>query len=351
VKIFDKYMLRCIELAKLGAGNVAPNPMVGAVLVYNERIIGEGYHKQYGQAHAEVNCVNSVNDENKNLISNSTLFVSLEPCAHTGKTAPCVDLIMAHKIPHVVIGCRDSFEKVNGKGIEKLIAAGIKVDVGILENDCKNLNKYFFTFYEKQRPYIILKWAQTYDGFIAKENNEAIKISNEQVNVLVHKCRTKTAAILVGTKTIEFDNPFLTARKWEGKNPIRFVIDVDLKLSLKSNVFNDDAHTIILNKHKEEKNGNILFYKMDEKERLLNAFVRCCIEQKINAVIIEGGTKTINEFISANLWDEAMVITNTEMKLCKGIQAPILKNEKLFETKNILTNKIDFYKQQDNEFL
>jgi diaminohydroxyphosphoribosylaminopyrimidine deaminase / 5-amino-6-(5-phosphoribosylamino)uracil reductase len=344
-------MYRCIELAQLGAGNVAPNPMVGTVLVYNERIIGEGYHMQFGKAHAEVNCLNAVQENDKQHIHKSILFVSLEPCAHTGKTPPCVNMILENKIPHVVIGCRDSFEKVNGKGIDKLKAAGVKVDIGILEKECISLNKYFFTFYEKKRPYIILKWAQTMDGFISDEKSNPIKISNEATNIAVHKWRIETASILVGTKTIETDNPFLTSRKWEGKNPIRFVVDIRLKLPKQSNVFNNDAQTIIINNFKSAKEDDLLFFKIEKNETVLQAMVRCCNEEKVNAVMVEGGAKTINEFIAEDLWDEAIIITNTKMKIGKGIKSPILQNETIFESKNILTDKIDFYKQQQNEFL
>jgi diaminohydroxyphosphoribosylaminopyrimidine deaminase / 5-amino-6-(5-phosphoribosylamino)uracil reductase len=344
-------MLRCIELAQLGAGNVAPNPLVGAVLVYEGKIIGDGYHTKYGQAHAEVNCINSVAEENIELISKSILYVSLEPCAHFGKTPPCVDLILKYKIPHIVIGCTDSFEKVNGKSIEKLKDAEVNVEVGILEKECIKLNKQFFTFYTKKRCYIILKWAQTNDGFIAKKNGKPTKISNDFTNKYVHKLRGETPAILVGKNTVLKDNPSLTTRLWRGKNPVRLIIDSNLELGNYCNVFNEEAPTIIINKKKHEAIGNIIFYKVPEGKTIIEAIIECLYEQQINAVIIEGGAITLQHFIDKNLWDEAIVITNTATAIKTGISSPILKGSILLHTKNIFTDRIDFYKQNDNEFL
>jgi diaminohydroxyphosphoribosylaminopyrimidine deaminase / 5-amino-6-(5-phosphoribosylamino)uracil reductase len=344
-------MQRCIELAQLGAGNVAPNPLVGAVLVYDGKIIGEGYHEKYGEAHAEVNCINSVANENRSLVSKSILYVSLEPCAHFGKTPPCVDLILQNKIPHVVIGCTDSFEKVNGAGIEKLKATGVQVNLGILKKECLKLNKHFFTFHTKKRPYIILKWAQSIDGFIAKENGKPIKISNDFTNKYVHKLRAEVPAILVGKKTVQNDNPSLNTRLWKGKNPVRIIVDSLLELENNWNVFNDEAKTTIINKKKHETLGNILYYKVAEGATVNEGIIACLYEQQLNAVIIEGGTTTLQHFIDANLWDEAIVITNTAMAIKTGISSPILKSAILLGTENIFTDKIDFYKQHDNEFL
>ena len=218
-------MQRCIELAQLGAGTVAPNPLVGAVLVYNERIIGEGYHQQFGQAHAEVNCISAVAEADRELISLSTLYVSLEPCAHFGKTPPCTDLIIAHKIPTVVIGCRDPFKEVDGKGIEKLLAAAVEIVHPFMEAACRELNKRFFTFHTKQRPYIILKWAQTDNGIIGHSDHSRLLISNDFTNRLVHKWRSEEAGIMVGTNTALFDNPSLGNRLWNGAQPVRLVVD------------------------------------------------------------------------------------------------------------------------------
>ncbi len=344
-------MLRCIELAQLGAGNVAPNPLVGAVLVHEGKIIGEGFHEKYGEAHAEVNCLRSVRQEDAALISKSILYVSLEPCAHFGKTPPCVDLILQHKIPHVVIGSTDSFVKVNGKGIEKLIVAGVKVEVGILERECRTLNKYFFTFQEKKSPYIILKWAQTNDGFIASEDGTPIKISNDFTNKYVHKLRAETAAILVGKNTVQNDNPSLTTRLWKGSNPVRIIVDTNLELENDLCVFNNEAPTIIINKKKSETIGNFIFYKVGEETTIIHGIMACLYEQKLNAVMIEGGAKTLQHFIDANLWDEAIVITNKTMTIKTGISSPSLKGDILLHTNNIFTDRIDFYKQNDNEFL
>jgi diaminohydroxyphosphoribosylaminopyrimidine deaminase / 5-amino-6-(5-phosphoribosylamino)uracil reductase len=344
-------MQRCIALAQLGAGNVAPNPLVGAVLVHEGKIIGEGYHEKYGEAHAEVNCINSVAAENVSLIEKSILYVSLEPCAHFGKTPPCADLILQNGIPHVVIGCTDSFEKVNGMGIEKLKAVGVKVELGILEKECRILNKIFFTFEEKKRPYIILKWAQTSDGFITSADGKPIKISNNFTNKYVHKLRAETAAILVGKITVQQDNPSLTTRLWQGKNSVRVIIDTNLKLNNNFNVFNNEATTIIINNKKQETLENIIFYKIKEGTTIIEGIMACLYEQKLNSVIIEGGATTIQYFVDANLWDEAIVITNRNLKMKTGISSPKLEYEILLRTENIFTDTIDFYKQNDNEFL
>ena len=244
----EKFMLRCHDLARLGIARTAPNPMVGCVIVLDEKIIGEGYHRKCGEAHAEVNAINSVS--NHELLKKSTLYVSLEPCSHYGKTPPCTDLIISKKIPRVVIGCVDSFSEVSGRGIKKLKQAGCDVIVGVLENESRELNKRFFTFNEKKRPYIILKWAQTLDGFIdiirTDENQIAPTwISNEHSRMLVHKWRSHEDAIMVGTNTAEKDNPSLNVRDWDGKNPLRVVLDRQLRLNEKLNLFNNKIQTII----------------------------------------------------------------------------------------------------------
>ncbi len=343
------YIRRCIELAALGAGNVAPNPMVGAVLVYNNKIIGEGYHEKFGNIHAEVNCITSVQEADRHLIKNSTLYVSLEPCAHFGKTPPCADLIIQQNIQHVVIGCNDSFEKVNGAGVSKLNAAGIKVEVGILEDECVDLNKRFFTFYNSKRPYIILKWAQSNDGFIAGENFTKIKISNIYTDRLVHKWRSHEAAILVGANTVQTDNPTLTTRNWSGKNPVRVIIDMSLKLKDDVNVFNTDADTIIINSMLNATKNNVEFYKINEHQSATGAILECLYKRQINSVIIEGGTKTLQYFINAGLWDEARVITNTTLFLTKGVNAPLLNGKKIISSLNVFTDKIDFFLNNNND--
>ncbi|HMG82502.1 MAG TPA: bifunctional diaminohydroxyphosphoribosylaminopyrimidine deaminase/5-amino-6-(5-phosphoribosylamino)uracil reductase RibD [Ferruginibacter sp.] len=337
------YMQRCLELAKLGAGNVAPNPMVGTVLVYEERIIGEGYHQKYGQAHAEVNCINAVNQADIHLIQKSTLYVSLEPCAHFGKTPPCSELIIVKKIPRVVVGCRDSYEEVAGKGIANLEAAGVNVTVGILEKECLELNKRFFTFHEQQRPYIILKWAQSNDHKIGNADLSRVLISNEETNRLSHKWRSEEAAILIGTTTALHDNPSLTTRFWPGNNPIRLVIDMDLKLPASLAVFDREAKTIVFNRKKEEQNDNITYYKLKGNENIVPQLLKALYELKIQSVLIEGGTKTIQSFIDLNSWDEARVITNQQLQINNGIDAPDLKEEQLSFEEKILNDTINYY--------
>jgi diaminohydroxyphosphoribosylaminopyrimidine deaminase / 5-amino-6-(5-phosphoribosylamino)uracil reductase len=344
-------MQRCIALAQLGAGNVAPNPMVGAVLVYEHKIIGEGYHQKYGEAHAEVNCINAVSEEHKKDIEKSTLYVSLEPCAHHGKTPPCVDLILRYKIKHVVIGCRDSFKKVNSTGISILENAGVKVELTLLQHECRNLNKYFFTYHEKKRPYIILKWAQTNNGFIAEQNGKPIQISNDYTNKYVHKLRSEVSAILVGKNTVLNDNPALTTRLWQGKNPVRFVLDGSLELDNSFKIFNNEAQTICINNLKNKVQGSNIFIKKEESETIIEKLISYCNLHNLNSIIIEGGAKTIQYFIDAKQWDEAIVITNTAMQNNSGISSPKLQNELFLYSEIILNDCIAFFKQNQNEFL
>ena len=322
----EMYMQRCIQLAQLGQGMVAPNPMVGSVLVYQDQIIGEGYHQQYGQPHAEVNCINSVSEADKGLISQSTLYVSLEPCAHFGKTPPCADLIIKHQIPKVIIGCRDPFEAVNGKGIDKLLAAGVDVTVGILEEECKILNKRFFTFHTKKRPYIVLKWAETANRFIGNDTQERLLISSETTNKLVHKWRSEEAAILVGTNTALLDNPSLTNRLWTGKQPIRLVLDELLSLPKSLNIFDKKQLTIVFNLVKYEEELNLIYYKLEGNTPLLQQIMDACYQLNIQSILVEGGNKTLQSFIDNELWDEARVITNTQLTIEKGVPSPILFN-------------------------
>ncbi len=340
----EYYMNRCLQLAKLGAGKVAPNPMVGAVLLHNGLIIGEGYHEQYGGPHAEVNCINSVAEQNKELIAASTLYVSLEPCAHFGKTPPCADLIIKNKIPHVVIACRDAFIKVNGHGIEKLKEAGIEVTEGILEKEAMQLNKRFFCFHKNKRPYIILKWAQSNDGFIAGPAYKQIAISNDYTNRFTHRLRSYEAAIIVGTNTAIYDNPSLTARWWPGKNPLRIIIDKQLRLPLDAEIFKDTSPIIILNNIKEEKQENIYFHKIAKSENMLNALLKLLYENNINSLIAEGGTFTLQSFINEGLWDEAIVITNSGLNITNGIAAPVLTNKILMESFTIFSDQVQVYK-------
>lgn len=334
-------MHRCLHLAELGRGHVAPNPMVGAVLVHDGQIIGEGYHEKYGEAHAEVNCINSVGGKHKHLIASSTLYISLEPCAHFGKTPPCADLIVAHNIPKVVIGCRDIFAAVNGKGITILKEAGIDVTEGICENKCLELNRRFFTFHQKKRPYIILKWAQSVDGSIATELKESVAISGDIVNRLVHRWRSEETAIMVGTNTALADDPRLNTRLWNGDNPVRIVLDKDLRLPGHLNIFDRSSKTIVFNTIKSEEEDRIIFYKLSEM--LPGAVMNACYELDLQSVIIEGGTKLLQSFIDDGLFDEIRVIINTVLTIPGGYPAPKIKNATLKKQEWHSTNVIQEY--------
>ncbi len=340
----ETYIHRCFELAKLGAGYVAPNPMVGAVLVYNDRIIGEGYHEQFGHAHAEVTCINSVSEENKTLIQVSTLYVSLEPCAHFGKTPPCADLIIEKKIPEVVVACGDSFHQVDGKGIQKLIAAGVKVITPVLEKEALELNSRFFTFNNRYRPYIILKWAQTADGKIAHNDYSRLFISNEITNREVHKWRSHEASILVGTTTALKDDPSLTSRLWPGNNPVRLVIDKELTLPASLHLFDGTVKTIVFNTRLQEEKGEVHYYKISNEKSFIAQVLEVLYQLNIQSVLVEGGTKTLQSFIDEDCWDEARVITNTGLTIAAGIPAPMLINEAKIFTQKILSDTIHYYK-------
>lgn len=345
--IDEKYMYRCLELAKRGAGNVAPNPMVGAVLVNNDRVIGEGYHQVYGGSHAEPNCLASVPEEDSGLITQSVMYVSLEPCAHFGKTPPCADLIIKHRIPKVVVGCRDPFKEVSGKGIEKLRSGGVEVQQGVLENRCREVNKRFFSFHTEHRPYIILKWAQTANGFIAPLNSargEALHISNEFTNRLVHKWRSEEAAILVGTNTALIDDPRLTTRLWRGNNPTRLVIDMDLKIPATSKIFNSEAKTVVFNKVMHEEKENVLFYQVIDDVSIVHQVSNALYQLKILSVLVEGGAMLLQSFIDEGMWDEARVISNRKLAIGNGLRAPILADCEKTGEQNIFSDVIEFYK-------
>ncbi|HEY8784251.1 MAG TPA: bifunctional diaminohydroxyphosphoribosylaminopyrimidine deaminase/5-amino-6-(5-phosphoribosylamino)uracil reductase RibD [Mucilaginibacter sp.] len=321
----EKYMRRCLDLAGLGMGNVSPNPMVGAVIVMDTTIIGEGYHHKYGEAHAEVNAINQVIgnfSDSAELLDQSTLYVSLEPCAHYGKTPPCADLIIKHKIPKVVIGCPDPFEQVNGRGIEKLQDAGIEVITGVLEKECQWLNRRFFTRVQKHRPYIILKWAQTADGFFAPDDNSQCWITGMESRKLVHQWRSEEDAVLVGKNTAAIDNPRLNVRYGPGKSPKRIVIDRKLELNKNLNLFDQSVETLIFNENKTEIEGKNKYIALEDFERYVPQYILYQLYlQDIQSVIIEGGAHTLNTFIEAGLWDEARIITGTK-QLKQGIKAP-----------------------------
>lgn len=347
MKIHEKYIKRCIELAKNGLGTTYPNPLVGSVIVYENQIIGEGWHRKSGEPHAEVNAVNSVKD--KSLLPKSTIYVSLEPCCHFGKTPPCCDLIIAQKIPNIVIGTIDPFAKVAGNGIKKLIEAGRNVTVGILEEECKELNKRFFTFHHKKRPYIILKWAETEDGFLSpirKEEQKPVWITNEYSRQLVHKWRTEEHAILVGTQTVLDDNPKLDSRNWKGNNPIRIVLDRTGKISDDYFVKDDKSKTIIITEQENLTNSeNIIFENAIFDRNLPLSILEILHKNDIQSVIIEGGKKTLQTFIDANLWDEARIFKGRNSFL-SGTKAPDF-NGKLVEKKMILNDELLIFKSHD----
>lgn len=343
--IHETYLHRCLELAKQAAGYTAPNPMVGAVLVHEGRIIGEGFHKQYGGPHAEVNCINSVLPEDQPLIETSTIYVSLEPCAHHGKTPPCADLIVKHRIPEVVIGCRDPFVQVDGKGIDKLLAAGINVTLGVLEPESVDLNKRFFTFHRQHRPYIVLKWAQTADGRIANEDHSRLHISNGLTNRLVHKWRSEEAAILVGTNTALFDDPQLTTRSWTGKDPIRLVVDMDLRLPSSLKLFDQQVRTIVFNTVRHEEQDNLMFYQVTKDVSLVHQISNALYQLNILSVLVEGGAQLLQSFIDEGYWDEARIITNQSFFAGAGIKAPVLGTATLIETISIATDTIQILKK------
>jgi len=330
----EKYMRRCLELAQLGIGNVSPNPMVGAVIVHEVLVMGEGYHEQYGKAHAEVNAINQVLERFENseeLLKNSAIYVSLEPCAHYGKTPPCADLIIKHQIPKVVVGCRDPFEQVNGKGIEKLKAAGIEVISGVLENECKWLNRRFFTRVQKQRPYIILKWAQTTDGFFAPADKSQYWITGEESRRLVHQWRGEEDAVLVGKNTAAIDDPQLNLRYGNGRSPKRVVIDRKLELSHQLHIYDQSVETLIFNEVKTDIEGKIKYIALEDFDRFVPQYILFQLYlQDIQSVIIEGGAHTLNTFIEAGLWDEARIFTGKAV-LGQGIKAPCVTGSTIEE--------------------
>ncbi len=325
MNLHEQYMQRCLQLAKLGMGTAAPNPMVGSVIVHQGRIIGEGYHERCGEAHAEVNAIRSV--QNQDLLKESTLYVNLEPCAHVGRTPACSSLIIEKEIPRVVIGCTDSFEKVSGKGIQMLKDAGVDVVLGVLEQESLELNKRFFTFHNQKRPYIILKWAETKDGFIdyerSEENPQAAWITNDLCRALVHKWRTEEPAILVGTQTLIKDNPQLNVRAWTGRNPIRVSFDRFLEAPQTHYLFDDSQETFIFSEKKSlDKTSKQTHLIEIEPDKDLNTQILSFLhENEIQSLIVEGGQQVLDAFISQGLWDEARVFTGN-VQFGKGVKAP-----------------------------
>lgn len=342
----DIYIKRCIQLAQNGHGSVAPNPMVGAIVVYQDKIVGEGYHQQYGEAHAEVNALRNVPQE---ILSECTLYVNLEPCSHHGKTPPCADLIISKGIKRVVIGTLDPFEKVSGKGLNKLNNAGIETSINHCVSECNELNKRFFTNVIKKRPFIILKYAQTSNGYIGRTNNtrnESSQISNEYSQRLTHRWRTEEASILVGKNTAFIDNPRLDARYYAGKSPIRIVIDSDLKIPNNYHVYDSSVPTILFTKSNQTpqiENVEFINYT-DYENNFLPFLLQELTQRNIQSILVEGGAKTLQSFIDQGLWDEARVFTSP-FEWTEGIKAPQLsKNSTLFKTEKIHTDILHYYK-------
>ena len=340
MKTHEYFIEKCISLARKGILNVSPNPMVGCVIVNDGEIVGEGYHKEYGKNHAEVNAINSVKD--KSVLKNSILYVNLEPCCHHGKTPPCTDIIIKYNIPKVVIGCIDTFTKVSGQGIKKLKNNSVEVIYGVLEKDCIELNKRFFCYHIKKRPYIILKWAKSKDNFIAPINQEkSFWMTSDESKKLVHSWRAEEDAILVGRKTVVADNPSLTVRECQGKNPIRIVIDKELSLNEKSNVFDDQAETIIFNNIKTAIIDKTTYLKADFNN-LNQDILKQLYNRDILSLIIEGGAFTINSFIENGLYDEIRVFTTNKV-LENGIKSPNIPEIKNSKKITINNDKLEIY--------
>jgi len=336
-------MQRCLYLAQKGLGNTYPNPLVGAVLVYKDRIIGEGWHKKAGEAHAEINAINSVQD--KSLLSQSKLYVNLEPCSHYGKTPPCILSIKEYKIPKVVIGSVDPNPRVEGRGIEALESWGCKVQIGILKKEADYLNRRFFTFHQKKRPYIILKWAQTQDKFIApnqehRKKSEIFWISNLYARQKTHLWRKEEEAILIGVQTLIDDNPRLTLRHWDGKNPVRLILDPNNRAPENSTLYKDNETAYFFNNKKNNRSNELNKFIL-LKPFGIKALLNYCYDNELQSIIVEGGKRTLDYFIDSDLWDEARVITS-QKKIHSGIKAPRLDNQ-ITVSEKIRSNQLDYY--------
>lgn len=338
----EKYMQRCIELARNGLCNVSPNPMVGAVIVYNGRIIGEGYHIRCGEAHAEVNAIRSVKDES--LLKHSTIYVSLEPCSHYGKTPPCADLIIEKQIPRIVIGCKDPFSKVAGRGIQKLRNAGREVVTGVLEDECRHLIRRFITFNTLHRPYITLKWAESTDGFIDvnRTDGHPALLSSPLTSMLVHKRRSESDAIMVGRRTALLDNPSLSVRNWHGKNPVRIVLDKILSLPPTLHLFNDHIPTIVFTSalHNNEKCTE--YITLDDAKELLPQIMEELYQRNLQSLLVEGGAHLHQSFIDAGLWDEIFV-EKAPTVLHSGVKAPEIRDKISYSTEKHFGVEIEHY--------
>ena len=340
MKSHEYFIQKCLDLAAKGRHDVSPNPMVGSVIVYKNKIIGKGYHEKYGSKHAEVNAIESVQD--KSLLENSILYVNLEPCCHYGKTPPCTELIIKNKIPKVVIGCADPFSQVSGNGILSLKRNSVEVKLGVLESKCIKLNRSFFKFHTEKRPYIILKWAKSKDDYIAPKNQDGpFWMTSNTSRELVHKWRSEEDAILVGRKTVQADDPSLTVRYCEGKNPTRIIIDKDLKINGNYKIFNDDAQTIIFNTKKSTISKQNIFIKIDFNNFHLSMLSEL-YRRNILSVIVEGGAETINSFIKNDLFDEIRVFT-TKKNLYDGVKSPKISKLELESKEKIEDDTIEIF--------
>ena len=315
-------MGRCIQLARLGAGMVAPNPLVGCVIVNANHIIGEGYHERFGGPHAEMNCIRSVTTEDAGLIPESILYVSLEPCAHFGKTPPCADLIIRSGIRQVVIGSMDPFPEVNGRGVARLREAGVEVITGVEKQVCDALNRRFLTYHREQRPYVILKWARSSNGRMATSEGKRLLITNELSNRLVHKWRSEEASILVGTSTALLDDPELTNRLWSGRQPVRMVMDMDLRLPPTLKLFDRKYPTIVFNALRHDEQENLVWFRLSRDAGLVGQMMEALYGLQLQSVIVEGGAKLLQSFMDEGQWDEIRVITNTALHVEDGLSSP-----------------------------
>lgn len=347
----ELYMQRCLQLARCGAGSTSPNPLVGAVIVCDGRIIGEGYHIRAGEPHAEVNAVNSVSDEDRQLLSRSTMYVSLEPCSHYGKTPPCCDMIIARGIPRVVIGSADPNPQVDGAGISRMRAAGIDVTVGVLEEECLRLNRAFFTSQMHKRPYVTLKWAQSTDGYIdlLRDGGSAVKISSPVSQVAVHKLRAQHDAILVGRHTALLDDPSLDIRHWTGRAPLRLVIDKNNSLPAGLRIFDGVLPTVVYTACElDDKFGkNVEQVVLDYNEPLIPQILGHLHSIKVNSLLVEGGATVLQSFVNASLWDEARVEVNPSLELGNGVVAPSFPLESPDSREQLAGNEIlRFHRQK-----
>ncbi|MEJ8757657.1 bifunctional diaminohydroxyphosphoribosylaminopyrimidine deaminase/5-amino-6-(5-phosphoribosylamino)uracil reductase RibD [Pontibacter sp. H259] len=335
-------MRRALELARLGSGYTAPNPMVGCVVVHNGQIIGEGWHQNYGGPHAEVNAIASVVD--KSLLPESRVYVTLEPCSHFGKTPPCADLLINSGVRDVVVCNLDPNPLVAGRGVQKLLDAGIKVETGLLEQEGLELNKRFFTSHTLMRPYIILKWAETADGFVAKPGCEQVQISGALAKRFVHKLRAEEQAIMVGTRTALHDNPQLNTRHWKGRNPTRIVIDRQLQLPESINLFDKAQATIVYNYKKQQEQENLYFVKLPENQPLLPHIMADLHKRNVISVLVEGGTYLLESLLKENLWDEAFILKNTILTITEGIKAPTMVYGSLVDKQTLGTDTLLHYR-------